>query len=704
MEQEKEKSESNMITNFLPQNEKGDDNNENDKKIFQMEFTQNEKDLKTDNNKINEKDIIDDDIEHPLPLESDYSENGKDEIKNDFYQNQLKEKIKLQKANNMIIKENGKIMTENDLKVVKKLENSFDSVSKPSNKNGFNNNVNSNKIIYKSIKKNENFYTTKKMEKLANQEKEKKKSVFLPKAQNNEKERDNKENMNSNIIIKDKYKDSFGQSQNINSENIKINNIQSSNQIINQNKKILIINKNPSNQYIQYNNKTEQNMVPQNISNNHNNPVNHICRNSNYLMTKIQKSMDYNKNIIYNNCVFENNKSDINKIPKQNNEQNEIKKQIQILNNSNINHELKEDKQNNQVKKKMIKNKIGIKSQSYTNINVNKKYNIYIENTNKEKIEEKTSSNNNDKSYNCPKKIPIQISNHDDKCIDCYAVKNTKIDNIPMFLKKQKYINTNKEIKNCCHNNKSFQIKSNLIPLNNELKIINSSKIINTMNNNIGFYNNTQPNHENNSCKKKTIDVGGKFNNIQTTCVVFSKKRNSKLKLIPKPNKTIDLGNNLFVNQIQPIIFKNNTFYFNSKENINFINYGQATNNNNYFYTEKQKYFKNNIPSNYNRMKSNKSQSLFQFKKLDNLDNNIIINGINYNNNNKNMESKTDNKNIINNNQFMNISYKNNSHKKLINNIYNCENCNCNCNYINYGCNHVQNNAFLSHSNNNETC
>ena len=72
------------------------------------------------------------------------------------------------------------------------------------------------------------------------------------------------------------------------------------------------------------------------------------------------------------------------------------------------------------------------------------------------------------------KKIPIQISNHDDKCIDCYAVKNTKNDNIPMFLKKQKYINTNKEIKHCCHNNKSFQIKSNLIPLNNELKIINS--------------------------------------------------------------------------------------------------------------------------------------------------------------------------------------------------------------------------------------
>ena len=62
------------------------------------------------------------------------------------------------------------------------------------------------------------------------------------------------------------------------------------------------------------------------------------------------------------------------------------------------------------------------------------------------------------------------------------------------------------------------------------------------------FYNDSE------NCNKKTIENGGKFNNISTTYVVISKNSKKKENFIPKiPKPTLTIENPNMANKINPL-------------------------------------------------------------------------------------------------------------------------------------------------------
>ena len=305
--------------------------------------------------------------------------------------------------------------------------------------------------------------------------------------------------------------------------------------------------------------------------------------------------------------------------------------------------------------------------------------NIYID----EKMNTQTNIN-----HKVSKKIPFQKINQNHKSMNGY--KEKKIKRIPVLLNGQKSIN-NKVINNDLKGNHS--VDGYFINKNKSQDFkINKNKEINNIHNNVGFYNNDQRDYfKNDSSRKKTIETGGKFNNIQTTYVVISKNTNSKIKLIPKSNKTIDYGINKCLNPIHSVIFPKTSNYFNQQPTT-YINSEENINNNQkiqFFspYTKKQNYFQRD-PSN-NGFKTYKSQNYFQIKKNYCINEDICKN---YGNNYKNyVECSLHHNKMINNNRFMNNFYGND--KSIINSIDKCEN----YDYINYSCNNALNNKFFSY-------
>ena len=677
-----DKSEKNIESKPLIQNKN------DDKEKIAIQSNQNikkENEPKQSINKNNEKNIevklSDDDIDHPMPLETDYEEEEKDEIKNNFYQNQLKEKEKLEKIKEMKKKEEDNYSNEKNLKVVKKLEQSFNSVSKSIIKK-----KESKKKLNSSMNENKGKIT--KIKKMIPQ-----KDIKARAAKKSEKKVEDKENMNDNTLNKKIVKIDI-KPQKLRIENIEQNNIQKPNKNINQPKKTKKISRNQSFQQqnkiniIRQNNKSEDilnnqiNNIPQQNINNNN-------TTSERLIAKIQNYMDYDKNIIYNksiNKTFKVEKPKYDEINFPNTEQNQRIEQI-YYNDYDFENQLKENTQKKIVKMRLFKNRIGIKSQSYSNMNSNKicynnidkiNNNIYID----EKMNTQTNIN-----HKVSKKIPFQKINQSNKGMNGY--KDKKIKRIPVLLNGQKNIN-NKVIKNDLKGNHS--VDGYFINKNKSQDFkINKNKEINNIHNNVGFYNNDQRDYfKNDSSRKKTIETGGKFNNIQTTYVVISKSTNSKIKLIPKSNKTIDYGINKCLNPIHSVIFPKTTNYFNQQPTT-YINSEENINNNQkiqFFspYTKKQNYFQKD-PSN-NGFKTYKSQNIFQIKK------NYCINediGKNYGNNYKNyVECSLHHNKMINNNQFMNNFYG--TDKSIINSIDKCEN----YDYINYSCNAL-NNKFFSY-------
>jgi hypothetical protein len=678
-----DKSEKNVESKSLVQNKNDDkekiaiQNNQNIKK---------ENEPKQSINKNNEKNIevklSDDDIDHPMPLETDYEEEEKEEIKNNFYQNQLKEKEKMEKIKEMKKKEEDNYSNENNLKVVKKLEQSFNSVSKSIFKK-----KESNKKLNSSMNENKGKIT--KIKKMIPQ-----KDIKTRAAKKIEKKVEDKENMNYNTLDKKIVKIDI-KPQKFISENIEQNNIQKPNKGINQPKKTKKISRNQSFQkqnkfnIIKQNNKSEDilknqiNNIPQQNINHNNNTT------SERLTAKIQNYMDYDNNIIYNNSInktFKVEKPKYDEINFPNTEQNQRFDQIYY---NDFENQLKENTQKKIVKNRLFKNRIGIKSQSYSNMNSNKICYNNIDNVNNNIfIDEKMNTQTNI-NRKVSKKIPFQKISPNNKSMNGY--KDKKIKRIPVLLNGQKSIN-NKVIKNDLKD--SHSVDGYFINKNKSQDFkISKNKEINNIHNNVGFYNNDQRDYfKNDSSRKKTIETGGKFNNIQTTYVVISKNTNSKIKLIPKSNKTIDYGINKCLNPIHSVIFPKSSNYYNQQPNTTYINSEENINNNQkiqFFspYTKKQNYFQK-IPSN-NGIKTYKSQNYFQIKK--NYCNNEDIDK-NYGNNYKNYVGCSLHHNkMINNNQFMNNFYG--TDKSLINSIDNCEN----YDYINYSCNNILNNEFFSY-------
>ncbi len=644
------------------------------------------------NEKENEIKLSDDDLDHPLPLESDFYEEEKEEIKNNFYQNQLKEKEKLLKSKEIQKNEEDNYLNESNIKVVKKLKEFFDSVSK-------------SQIKKKGAK--DNFYSDIKQSNIEIK-KEKKK---IPQKETKIKEKkiqkivEKKENISNNILDKQLIKKENKQ-QNVIIKKVEQNNINEPKKNVVKEKQIKNFSKNPSIQRINKQIKNNQNNKSKKVLNNQIKTIpqpninNHNSTTSDRLIIKIQKSMDYGKNIFYdnqNNKTLKVEKPKLDEINLQNIEQKEPKTQI-YNNECFFDNKCKHNELHKIIKMKQLKNKLGIKSQSYSNMNYNKIYYNKIDNINNIGEKMNTQANINKKSARI---IPIKKINRNNKSMN-YSKNSRKINRIPILLNCQRCINNNKVIKNDLHDNKVQLIESYTNPKKiKEYKenIFNRTTGINNIHNNIGFYNIRRDSFKNDSTRKKTFEIRGKFNNTLTTYVVISKNMNSKLKLIPKSNNTIDYGTEKLLNPIQSVIFPKSINFYNQQPIATYINSEQNVKNNQKFqyfspYTEESKYCKK-IPFNNATIKTNKSHNLLQIKKNYNYTNNENIEN-NYGNNYKNYVgcSIHNNENMINNNNSLMNSYYNNfnSKERLMNTVDSCEN----YDYINYGCDNMQNSAYYS--------
>lgn len=585
-------------------------NPEDSKKEISQEniIKKKRKDSNKNNNKksselnININNSYEDELEHPNPLLSDYYEEGKDEIKNDFFKNKLKEREKEEKKPKLekIVENNKKpvknkvikVKNTNDIKYPIEKEKSIeykeilDNIAPPPVENI---DLGQNFKNYYSNSLSENKIREKKEE---IREIEREKIINLPQK---------KENIKSEqILIKQSLSNEIEINHSINKENIDICNAQDkcltdikiksklNNQINNSHQKInQIINKKPKN------GEHLKNIAQKNYVN--------LKKQSRKIVRKPIKLNPFSKSSI-NDIIHEEINQNQKTISKPHNPPEKILKIKNIKENNIINknyetyklenksidgREINIGKSNpfvyqnssqifcsrNNIKKNKAKNRSRDyqvkkkKSQSLSSIPLKKRFydtasklnkieNMKLKENNFTK-EKMMNSQHNFNIENSPMKN-MQQSANDFKTFQ----KNKKFNKIPLPINHQKYSSSqiNKKdldvyqsnINNFDSNIKS-KMNSSCSNINNENK-----KISNIHNNNNFYsrYDEQKENFQDNSqYQKQTYDKGGKYNNIQTTYVVISKNSNSKLKLIPKNVKTIEYENNRYLNTNQSEIY-----------------------------------------------------------------------------------------------------------------------------------------------------
>ena len=469
---------------------------------------------KKENNKIKDKLVesrmINDDVEHPEPLLSDYDEETTEEIKKNFYENKKKE--------NILIIEKKKNLKANNIQIMEqKLKAEHDSI-----------------LLKENIGK-----------------------VVLNSKFMNEKDLKKNKAQKCNLIIKpEQVVNNFmlETTSNIN----KLNDCE----IINGNKKNKIIKKNNSYQcvpspknkkLIKHNNKnmSQQQIgtivkIPINLNVNDKQKIKQINKISQpipQLKINIQNKFDYIQN---NNKLIKqaSKKSAINKIPK--------KKIIKITPMSNISS-IKNKKnrrpqttlkntESNYIQK-IHYNQNGIINQQNKNNNILNK--IVIKN-NYDTLNKSISRDRN--RINLSFENPINIV----KMISPAKLENSIRSSNEIILNNQpkeeiKRIPIPFKVNNKANNMNYYTISKEKNKFSSEVNssIKKDSKMNSTYKINDSYIDSDKENYSNNlkcdKCNKKTIERGGLFNNISTTFVVI---RNSKAKLkYPEPSLTIDIQN-----------------------------------------------------------------------------------------------------------------------------------------------------------------
>ena len=270
----------------------------------------------------------------------------------------------------------------------------------------------------------------------------------------------------------------------------------------------------------------------------------------------------------------------------------------------------------------------------------------------------------------------LQLEREKDKDNKIYEINKVDISEIPKI------------------QNESININNNNVNLNNSnnnilnLQKIKSSEIKSVVEFQKNIFQNKLDVQNNSKYRKKTFERGGKFNNVQTTYVVISKKKT--MKNIPKSN----------LSNITPEIIDYNKYKFiNPTPSANCLNYGKL-------------YKAGNIPQRYsmdlkfqnvnvNEKKLfgiNKSQNSLPVKKYYNY-NNLILNNFNdYDTNYKNyVESSI---NSYNSDKERNTCYLINKSNNSNNNIYDYDYNYEFYNYYNTNPIHNNNNSYISFNNN----
>ena len=459
--------------------------------------------------------ISDDDIEHPSPLLSDCEEESTEEIKKSFYENKKKESI-------LIVEKKKNLKANNILKMQQKLKAEHDSLQLKENIGKVV--LNSKFMNEKNLRKNnsQNCSLLIKPETVVN-------NFMLERT--------------SDINNKNKYKNKGVISNNPNNKVIKKNNSLNSIQI-NKNQKLIKhtkknLSQNPTRQIIKIPlNLTDKNVHISNQINKNSQQQSQLIINPEQIMGSIKMN---NNNKLNKNCM---NKKPLKKIVKIV-PVNDIKI-IEIEKNKTpqatlkkVNHNYINKIQNN------YNNQIRPNQQSNNNNILNK---IVIRN-NCNTLNKNNSKNSNkiNLSFENPQNIVKMISpaklNSIRRSNEITLVneQNEKMKRIPLPFK----LNNNNNSYNMQYytiskdKNNFSNCKNANTSLNNDLKISSIKKV------NDSYNDSEKENHPSNikcdNCNKKTIERGGKFNNISTTYVVI-KNSNTKLKY-PEPSLTIDNQN-----------------------------------------------------------------------------------------------------------------------------------------------------------------
>ena len=475
--------------------------------------SQNKKTENKKKEKLTEIKMLDNFIEHPSPLLSDCGEESTEEIKKNFYENQKKERLLLverkknMKANNILIMQQ-KIKAEHDSLQLKENIGKVVLNGKFMNDKNLrkNNSQNTNLLIKPEIVVN-NFMIQR----------------------------------TSDINNKIKFNNSGIINSNNNKKTIKKNNSLNSIQTFKNQKLINHTNKNLSQH------RTRQIIkIPLNLTGKDINKVNQInkipLQQGKIIMNQGKKIGNIKINNNNKLLKLQSNRNGMTKIPLKKIVKivplNETKT-IEIEKNKcqgslkNVNHNYINKIQNNyknQIKPNQPSNKIIIKN-DYNNLNKNisrnsHKINLSYENpqniikmVSPAKLEHSIRRSNeitlnneqNEKMKRIP--IPFKVNNNRNNSIYYYTISKDK----------KNYSNYGTEVNNS---------------INNDL-IISSIRKVNDS------YNDSEKENQSSNIKcnncKKTIERGGKFNNISTTYVVI-KNSNTKLKY-PEPSLTIDTQN-----------------------------------------------------------------------------------------------------------------------------------------------------------------
>ena len=571
--------------------------NQKDEIIENKKIIQKKKEelLINNNKKIEIKNILsDDDLEHPIPLDSDYYEEDKEEIKNNFYQNKLKEKKKIKEnikkedinKKNYLLKEENKFYHENKIKKKSKISLSK-NINIPNENIKYilkNNNV--NKIIKNNLEK-------KNMKKLKINITDEKLIISAQKDNLLEnKNKWNKENINNNIEIdKNNYKKIkiLPVTLQKNNNKKKIVNIPSdhaispNNIILKKQKKIQKIKIEPNlNKTSKTNETSEPSKNNQNKEQKGNTrrQINKIksvqhprtinlkqtlnqCKLPSDKIIKEIKHNNLNNNKIYNNTdnnILEDEKIKLIPINNQNDVHKLSQNKSQFFYNNiifNINQKERCIPDNNIISSKSIEksqsfcrtplNKIIVDNSSRLNKNLSKK--LFME-----KIDDnKTNINNLTCSY---------INNINNS--------NINIENSQNIIFNSQNTSNNLQKNNYNNNSQLFNLNFCSIPKNNNFSYFINPKNKNIKNNiqkNSYFINNSIEVKDNILENKKIYEINGQFNNTQTY-VVISNNSKSKIKLIPKINKTIDYECNNILNPVQSTIQLNSSKINLEKNNI----------------------------------------------------------------------------------------------------------------------------------------
>ena len=458
--------------------------------------------------------ILDDDIEHPSPLLSDCEEESTEEIKKSFYENKKKESI-------LIVERKKNLKANNILKMQQKLKAEHDSLQLKENIGKVV--LNSKFMNEKNLRKNnsQNCSLLIKPETVVN-------NFMLERT--------------SDINNKNKYKNKGVISNNPNNKVIKKNNSLNSIQI-NKDQKLIKhtkknLSQNPTRQIIkiplnltdknvhisgQINKNSQQQsqliinpeQIMGSVKMNDNNKLNKNCMNKKPLKKIVKivpvndiKTIEIEKNKTPQATLKKVNHNYINKI--QNNYNNQIRPNQQS-NNNNILNKIVIRNNCNTLNKNNSRNSNKINLSFENPQNIVKMISPAKLNSIRRSNEITLVNEQNEKMKRIP--LPFKLNNNNSYNMQYYTISKDK-----------------NNFSNCKNANTS---------LNNDLKISSIKKV------NDSYNDSEKENHPSNikcdNCNKKTIERGGKFNNISTTYVVI-KNSNTKLKY-PEPSLTIDNQN-----------------------------------------------------------------------------------------------------------------------------------------------------------------